>query len=400
MPPEAYFPFVDAWLARAPDALVFVATDQVSYLHRFEARYGRAAVVGGAGGAGRVLSSQAARRTDQFIHASSGAGRDGGGGGEGDGGGGAQGVGSGGFARGRAALHDALLLSECDFLLKSASAIPEFALWVRPALHERHVDLQLEDRFRSQQLPAWAAHLAADGGAAFCAALARGCALDAAADAAAAAAAANRTRLASASASASSSSSAWRDGESDVVVDALGTAAPCSRAVPVRSRNASSSETLVPCSEAQAATMACAFNQRSWGMPSRTSKAPARAAVSHSFCRWAFNPRLTFFFQVAIALSTWANKAPVGPSKLGATSADHDCICPRHRCACAMACSSVASCSFIQPSSTHWDHRSAFSHPSGNSHPRASAAWGSQTTWSRNRKDGNVSPYFSNPGRV
>ena len=48
----------------------------------------------------------------------------------------------------------------------------------------------LQDRFRSQQLPNWAAHLAADGGAAFCAALARGCALDAAADAAAAAAAA------------------------------------------------------------------------------------------------------------------------------------------------------------------------------------------------------------------
>ena len=177
MPPEAYFPFVDAWLTRAPDALVFVATDQVSYLHRFEARYGRAAVVGGVGGAGRVLSSQAARRTDQFIHTSSGAGRDGGGGGEGDSGGGARGVGGGGFARGRAALHDALLLSECarqhryetcnpmrpacspicpgcnrtrhtrcDFLLKSASAIPEFALWVRPALHDRHVDLQLEER--------------------------------------------------------------------------------------------------------------------------------------------------------------------------------------------------------------------------------------------------------------
>ena len=233
VPPEAYFPFVDAWLARAPDALVFVATDQASYLHRFEARYGRAAVVGGAGGAGRVLSSLAARRTDQFIHASSG-GRDGGdGGGEGDSGGGAQGVGSGGFARGRAALHDALLLSECDFLLKSASAIPEFALWVRPALHERHVDLQLEDRFRSQQLPAWAAHLAADGGAAFCAALARGCALDAAADAAAAAAAANRTRLASASASAASSSS------SSAAAAALNQPHRCARCLPpVDGRNA------------------------------------------------------------------------------------------------------------------------------------------------------------------
>ena len=70
----------------------------------------------------------------------------------------------------------------------------------------------LQDRFRSQQLPNWAAHLAADGGAAFCAALARGCALDAAADAAAAAAAAtaaatatataNGTRLAAAAAAA------------------------------------------------------------------------------------------------------------------------------------------------------------------------------------------------------
>ena len=53
--------------------------------------------------------------------------------------------------------------------------------------------IPLQDRFRSQQLPAWAAHLAADGGAAFCAALARGCALDAAD---AAAAAATSTRLA------------------------------------------------------------------------------------------------------------------------------------------------------------------------------------------------------------
>ena len=170
VPPEAYFPFVDAWLERAPDALVFVATDQVSYLHRFEARYGRAAVVGGAGGAGRVLSSQAARQTDQFIHASSGGGGGGGGGGgsggggggggggsrgagragkdsraggggrgsdSGGGGGGAGSAGSGGFARGRAALHDALLLSECDLLLEIACnpmcpACSPHASWLQP----------------------------------------------------------------------------------------------------------------------------------------------------------------------------------------------------------------------------------------------------------------------------
>ena len=56
----------------------------------------------------------------------------------------------------------------------------------------------LQDRFHSQRLPAWASHLAADGGAAFCTALARGCALDASVDDAAAAAVtatANGTRL-------------------------------------------------------------------------------------------------------------------------------------------------------------------------------------------------------------
>ena len=56
----------------------------------------------------------------------------------------------------------------------------------------------LQDRFHSQQLPAWASHLAADGGAAFCTALARGCALDASVDAAAAATAATVTATATA----------------------------------------------------------------------------------------------------------------------------------------------------------------------------------------------------------
>ena len=60
----------------------------------------------------------------------------------------------------------------------------------------------LQDRFHSQQLPAWASHLAADGGAAFCTALARGCALDASVDAAAAATAATVTATATATAAA------------------------------------------------------------------------------------------------------------------------------------------------------------------------------------------------------
>eukprot|EP00966_Prymnesium_polylepis_P036076 836751-Prymnesium_polylepis.1 len=34
VPPEAYFPFVDAWIEAHDDALVFVATDDRAYLRR------------------------------------------------------------------------------------------------------------------------------------------------------------------------------------------------------------------------------------------------------------------------------------------------------------------------------------------------------------------------------
>ena len=75
-------------------------------------------------------------------------------------------------------LLDALLLSRCDFLLKTTSAVPEFAIWVNLRLHAAHVDLQWEDRFASQTLPPWAAHIGANNAAVYCAALERGCAMD------------------------------------------------------------------------------------------------------------------------------------------------------------------------------------------------------------------------------
>ena len=50
-------------------------------------------------------------------------------------------------------------LARCDFLLKSASAVAEFALWVTPSLQGRHLDLQVSDRFASQTLPAWTRRL-------------------------------------------------------------------------------------------------------------------------------------------------------------------------------------------------------------------------------------------------
>lgn len=55
------------------------------------------------------------------------------------------------------ALIDALLLSHCDFLLKSTSALSEFAIWYNLALHESHIDLQLVGNAIAQQpRPAWA----------------------------------------------------------------------------------------------------------------------------------------------------------------------------------------------------------------------------------------------------
>ncbi|KAL3911640.1 MAG: hypothetical protein SGPRY_008617, partial [Prymnesium sp.] len=48
-----------------------------------------------------------------------------------------------GGQKGCSALVDALLLAHSDFLLKSTSALAEFALWYNPALITEHLDLQI-----------------------------------------------------------------------------------------------------------------------------------------------------------------------------------------------------------------------------------------------------------------
>jgi hypothetical protein len=157
VPPEAYFPFVDAWIEAHPDALVFVATDERSYHRRVTARYGEWRASGEP--AGRVVSAARGYESRNVIaDASRGS----------------------GHSKGVDVLLDALLLSKCDFLLKSASAVAEFAIWASLRLHAAHIDLQWEDRFRSQQpLPDWAASVARNEAQPFCAALARGCRIDA-----------------------------------------------------------------------------------------------------------------------------------------------------------------------------------------------------------------------------
>mmetsp|Transcript_5563 Transcript_5563/g.15821 ORF Transcript_5563/g.15821 Transcript_5563/m.15821 type:complete len:355 (+) Transcript_5563:375-1439(+) len=175
------FPFEQ--IAAFPDALLFVATDESVYLHRIIAQYGKWApdasrnrggefaksrrvrryARGGAGGLGlpsdekgRVVFYQFGFDSDNVIASSRLTGR----------------------AKGESAILDAMLLSKTDFLLKTTSALSEFAIWISPRLHQDHLDLQFDDRFASQKLPSWAAHVGYDGARVYCEALARGCRID------------------------------------------------------------------------------------------------------------------------------------------------------------------------------------------------------------------------------
>ena len=68
--------------------------------------------------------------------------------------------------------------SKCDFLIKTASAVAEFAIWVNLRLHANHLDLQYEDRFRSQTLPGWAATVGRNDAQPYCKALLHACRID------------------------------------------------------------------------------------------------------------------------------------------------------------------------------------------------------------------------------
>ena len=183
-PPEAYFPFIDAWLRTHADGAIYVATDDAAYLERIIGRYAAAPPPPPPGATecgwgrpstwrGRVLFSQRGWRgapSDLIARA--------------------------GATRGTEAIVDALLLSHVDFLIKSSSALAEFAIWLTPTLQAisappsarprrdlgadlgalrqtAHIDLQWEESLKA--LPPWARHVDAEN---YCAALARGCDLD------------------------------------------------------------------------------------------------------------------------------------------------------------------------------------------------------------------------------
>jgi hypothetical protein len=54
--------------------------------------------------------------------------------------------------KGKSAIMDTLMLAKCDFLLKSASAVSEFAIYFNPKLIHNSIDLSISDN----PLPVWA----------------------------------------------------------------------------------------------------------------------------------------------------------------------------------------------------------------------------------------------------
>lgn len=132
VPPERYFSLADAFLRTHRTGIIFAATDDVGYLAAVRSRYG-ARVVFRQGGYRVRVDERKTVISDEALPRR---------------------------AKGADALVDALLLSTCDYLVKTTSALAEFALWYNLSLHERTFDLQFEDEGRSQTAPAWATEAA------------------------------------------------------------------------------------------------------------------------------------------------------------------------------------------------------------------------------------------------
>lgn len=106
VPPAEYFPLIDEYLERHPEAGIFFATDQMQYRREMAERYGD-----------RVLWHEA-ELSDSTVNAFQRQ---------------KQG-GAGNRRKGEEVLIDALLLSRCDFLHKCTSAVGEFAQYFSDTL--------------------------------------------------------------------------------------------------------------------------------------------------------------------------------------------------------------------------------------------------------------------------
>ena len=111
VPLERYTRYVDAYMNHHPGALVVLATDDRRFYEEFSKRYGSRMVSGSKGYPTRNIVR------DTHIDR---------------------------YSKGADAIVDALLLAHTDFLLKSTSAVSEFAIWYNPFLSTAHLDLQIE----------------------------------------------------------------------------------------------------------------------------------------------------------------------------------------------------------------------------------------------------------------
>eukprot|EP00966_Prymnesium_polylepis_P196905 4562889-Prymnesium_polylepis.1 len=113
------------WYSPHRKALIFLATDDAEYQQAILQRYGRDRVA--QLNDGKVLR---ANGTDAIWK---------------------QKDGGGAHTKGLEVLLDTLLLSRCDYLIKTASSVSEFAIYFNPALANRSYDFSL----KGQQLPSW-----------------------------------------------------------------------------------------------------------------------------------------------------------------------------------------------------------------------------------------------------
>ena len=128
VPPSSYVRHIEQYLRVHSNATIFVATDSPSFLAWFRQRYGARVV------ARPALRSEANAFRDPAMKDH--------------------------YRKGLDVLLDALLLSRSDYLIKSSSAVGEFAIYFNPTLHTRSVDVQFEDSegqtaSRTAQLPSY-----------------------------------------------------------------------------------------------------------------------------------------------------------------------------------------------------------------------------------------------------
>ena len=122
--PAEYFPEIETWLASNSEGHVFLATDQLQYLELMKDRYGPSLVF------------YDCLRSDNSVapfNAKTGS----------------------PYRKGEDVLIDILLLSQCDYLIRGASNIPEMALFFNDELESTDLSLNKRFAFGQDYLSRW-----------------------------------------------------------------------------------------------------------------------------------------------------------------------------------------------------------------------------------------------------